>query len=68
MALSHVCASPRLLVLIKEIGDTRDTIELLEKEQKAEPDPEDFFLEEFLEISLNAILRSPTSSTMRLVV
>jgi hypothetical protein len=63
-----VCASPRLLFLIKEIGDTRDTIELLEKEQKAEPDPEDFFLEEFLEISLNAILGSPTSSTMRLVV
>lgn len=58
------------MCLSKMIFDRRnwDTTEVLEKEQEAELDFGDFFLEEFLEISLNAIIGNPTSITMRLVV
>jgi len=60
----HVCSTPKLFLL-----------EAVEKEEEspgktpepAEEDPGDFFLEEFPEISLNAITGMPSPKTMRLI-
>jgi hypothetical protein len=60
----HVCSTPKLFLL-----------EAVEKEEErpgktpepAEEDPGDFFLEEFPEISLNAITGTPSPKTMRLI-
>jgi len=60
----HVCAVPKLFLL-----------EAVEKEEEppgktpepTEEDPSDFFLEEFPEISLNAITGTPNPKTMRLI-
>jgi hypothetical protein len=58
----HVCASPRLF-LIEEIEEMVDKLQ----EVEVEPDPGDFFLEDFPEISLHAIIGNPTPKTIRIV-
>lgn len=58
----HVCATPKLF-FIERINEE----EIPTADQPTEPDPGDFFLEEFPEISLNAISGTPTPKTMRIV-
>jgi len=60
----HVCAVPKLFLL--EVLDEQAPYP--EKALRpAEEDPGEFFLEEFPEISLNAITGTPHPKTMRLV-
>jgi len=60
----HVCAAPKLFLLeALEDGDEKEG----QLETAGEEDPGEFFLEEFPEISLNAITGTPSPKTMRLV-
>jgi hypothetical protein len=60
----HVCQVPRLF-LIEVVDKNVDTGG--HTEPPPEEDPGEFFLEEFPEISLNAITGSPSPKTMRIV-
>jgi hypothetical protein len=60
----HVCTAPKLFVLeALEGGQEEISQETVQKDE----DPGEFFLEEFLEISLNAIVGSPSPKTMRII-
>jgi hypothetical protein len=60
----HVCQAPKLFLIevIEEEGEVKQI-----SEATAEEDPGQFFLEEFLEISLNAITGTPAPKTMPIV-
>jgi hypothetical protein len=61
----HVCTVPKLFVIdVWQDGD----IEKNKGSGPAKDDPGDFFLEEFPEISLNAITGTPSPKTMQIVV
>jgi hypothetical protein len=60
----HVCVVPKLF-LIEVLNE--DTTEPAKALGPAEDDPGEFFLEEFPEISLNAITGTPSPKTMRLI-
>jgi len=60
----HVCAAPKLFILEAVEGAKG---ELVKNPDQLEEDPGEFFLEEFLEISLNAITGSPSPKIMRVV-
>jgi hypothetical protein len=60
----HVCAARKLFILEAVEGDEG---ELVKNPDQLEEDPGEFFLEEFLEISLNVITGSPNPKTMRVV-
>jgi hypothetical protein len=60
----HVCIAPKLFVLEAwEGGQEEISPEIVQKDE----DPGEFFLEEFPEISLNAIVGSPSPKTMRII-
>jgi hypothetical protein len=59
----QVCQAPKLFLI--EVVDKADDTE--GKDALVEEDPGNFFLEEFLEISLNAITGTPSPKTMRIV-
>lgn len=60
----HVCAVPKLFLIeaVQKEEEGNDT-----QAVPTEEDPGEFFLEEFLEISLNAITGTPNPKTMRIV-
>jgi hypothetical protein len=60
----HVCSVPKLFLIEAVPEDSNTGSGELPQE---EVDPSDFFFEEFLEISLNAIIGTPSPKTMRLV-
>jgi len=60
----HVCQVPKLFLI--EVADQEEE-EGGKTAPQAEEDPGEFFLEEFPEISLNAITGSPSPKTMRIV-
>jgi len=60
----HVCVAPKLFILEAVEGGEE---ELGKKPEQLEEDPGEFFMEEFPEISLNAITGSPSPKTMRVV-
>jgi len=60
----HVCAAPKLF-LIEALEEGEETQGKMEA--AGEEDPREFFLEEFPEISLNAITGTPSPKTMRIV-
>jgi len=53
------------LFLITTVEDSGD--DQLQETPPVEEDPGEFFLEEFLEISLNTITGTPSPKTMRIV-
>jgi hypothetical protein len=59
-----VCAVPKLFLIeaLEEGEETQGKVEAA-----GEEDPGEFFLEEFPEISLNAITGTPSPKTMRIV-
>jgi hypothetical protein len=63
----HVCPSPKLFLIEGIEEEAVPTADQPTADQLPEPDPGDFFLEEFPEISLNAITGTPTPKTMRIV-
>jgi hypothetical protein len=60
----HIFSVPKLF-LIEAIGDIQE--DRLQELNPKEDDPGEFFLEEFPEISLNAIIGSLSPKTMRII-
>ncbi|XP_062176260.1 uncharacterized protein LOC133881329 [Alnus glutinosa] len=60
----HVCAIPKLFLIEAVTEEASDQSKDLDK---GEEDPGEFFLEEFSEISLNAITGAPSPRTMRII-
>jgi hypothetical protein len=60
----HVCQAPKLFLI--EVMEKEREVEQT-AEATVEEDPREFFLEEFSEISLNAITGTPTPRTMWVV-
>jgi hypothetical protein len=60
----HVCDALKLF-LIEEVEE--DSITMEEIGEKEEEDPRKFFMDQELEISLNAIIETPNPKTMRMI-
>jgi hypothetical protein len=60
----HVCMSPKLFIIE---GKATEEMEAEKQAETPDEDPGEFFLEEFPEISLNAITGTPSPNTMRIV-